>query len=231
MNSNEHLGIEIFGAPGVGKSTYIRDSGLQSSQEIYEKELDRLIKNEFKKKIYLPIPSKIAKMFRSVFQYRYDEEAFREFSSNHKEFLDLCLYVIFNSPVSVERKLRCYKLLLSAVVSWWILDDRGGIVWDESFAKVVLYACGMDPGFSNEYFAEIVKFIPKRTKYIFLDGTPEQGVMGQVNRGKYNNHLSLEEKEEKLQSAVKYRKVAEQLYTELVNNGCTVERHRSTIVV
>jgi hypothetical protein len=231
MNNNEHLSIEIFGPPGVGKSTFIRVSGLQSSQELYEKELDRFIKIEFKKKIYLPIPSKIAKMFRSVFQYRYDEVAFREFSSYYKEFLDLCLYVIFTSPVSAERKVRCYKLLLSAIVSWWILDDREGIVWDESFAKVVLYACGMDPGYSDKYFANIVKFIPKRSKYIFLDGTPEQGVIGQVNRGKYNNHLSLKEREEKLRSAEKYRKVAERLYTELVKNGCMVEIQRSTIVV
>lgn len=231
MNDERYETIEIFGAPGVGKSTFIRHHGLQSSHDIYQNELDKLIKNEFKKKVFIPIPGKVASIFRSNFKYRYDEKAIREFAAHHKEFLELCLFVIFNSPVSSERKIRCYKFIIDVILSWWLIKARDRMVWDESFAKAVVYVCGMDPKFSDRYFSDIVRVMPKRDKYIFLDATPEQGVTGQIKRNKFNNNMPESERTTRLRSAEKYRKVAEQLYAELIRNGCTVEKHMSTIDV
>jgi hypothetical protein len=225
----KYTSTEIFGAPGVGKSTFIRKNGWISSQDEYYKVLDNLIKAEFKKKIFFPPPNKIVRMFRAEIRNRLDEEAIKEFGNKHKEFLDLCVFIIFNSPISAERKIECYKFFNNAVLSWWLVKDTEGMVWDESFAKVVLYACGMQPDFSARYFSDIVSVMPKRDKYIFIDGSAEQGVKGQISRGKYNTDMSLIEHEAKMRSAEKYRGIAENLYFELLQNKNTVQKYTSKI--
>ena len=231
MEREIHTSMEIFGAPGVGKSTFIRKNGWISSHDEYHKAMDNIIKDEFKKKIFIVPPRKIVRMFRDVIRNRYDEQAIKDFGSRHKEFLDLCVFIIFNSPVSTVRKIECYKFLINAVLSWWLVSERMNMVWDESFAKVVLYACGMRPEFSDQYFSNIVRLMPKRDRYIILDGTPEQALEGQIKRGKFNNTLTLQEKKNKLRSAEKYRSVAERLCSELLDNGCLVETQMSTIIV
>jgi hypothetical protein len=142
-------GVEIFGAPGVGKSTFIRNNGFVSSQDVYHRELDKLIRKELRRKYFVPLPGKILRSFRRSFESRFDEEAVREFGEAYREFLDLCFFVIFNSPVSPERRIRCYRFLIQAILSWWLVKDREGMIWDESFAKAVLYVCGMEPEFSG----------------------------------------------------------------------------------
>jgi hypothetical protein len=117
------------------------------------------------------------------------------------------------------------------VLSWWLVEDNGNIVWDESFAKVVLYACGMAPEFSREYLADLVRIMPKREEYVLLDGTPEQSVAGQINRGKFRENMPAREREQKLLSADKYREVAHRLSIELHRSGCAVDREKSGIVV
>ena len=229
MEREIHTSMEIFGAPGVGKSTFIRKNGWISSHDEYHKAMDNIIKDDFKKKIFIAPPLKIVRMFRDVIRNRYDEKAIKEFGDRHKEFLDLCIYIIFNSPVSAERKVECYKFFINAILSWWLVEDRAGMVWDESFAKVVLYACGMKPDFSWQYFSNVVKVMPKRDKYIFMDGLPEQGVIGQINRGKFANNLTMAERETKINSSNKYRQVAEKLSEELVYCGSEVEKQFSTI--
>ena len=229
MEREIHTSMEIFGAPGVGKTTFIRKNGWISSHDEYHKALDNLIKDEFKKKIFIAPPRNIVRMFRDVIRNRYDEQAIKDFGSRHKEFLDICVFIIFNSPVSAERKVECYKFFINAILSWWLVKDRAGMVWDESFAKVVLYSCGMKPDFSDNYFRDIVRVMPKRGRYILLDGEPVQGVAGQIKRGKFDAKLSTKEKNEKLKSAEKYRSVANKLSYELLNFGCLVEKQISSI--
>jgi hypothetical protein len=229
VNVKKHISIEIFGAPGVGKSTFIKHNGYVSSWDLYHKELDSRIRNEFKKKLFIPLPDKFIRLYRGSFQNRYDEQAMSAFEEKYKEFMELCLYIIFNSPVSAERRIRCYKFLVNAVMSWWLVEEREGMIWDESFAKAVLYVCGMEPDFSEKNIYNLVSRMPKRDKYILIDGLPQQGVAGQIKRGKYYNNLSEIEKEEKLRSATKYRNMAERLSDELLHNGCIVEKHYSSL--
>jgi len=229
VNDNNKFGVEIFGAPGVGKTTFIRKNGWISSHDEYHKMLDDIARNKFKKKYFIPFPAKILRLFRETTKSSIDENAIREFEKQYKEFIDLSIFIIFNSPVSAERRIRCYKFLVNAILSWWLVEDRAGMVWDESFAKVVLYACGMKPDFSWQYFSNVVKVMPKRDKYIFMDGLPEQGVIGQINRGKFANNLTMAERETKINSSNKYRQVAEKLSEELVYCGSEVEKQFSTI--
>jgi hypothetical protein len=86
-------------------------------------------------------------------------------------------------------------------------------------------------GVFGKYFSELVRLMPKRGKYILLDGLPEQGVVGQMMRGKYNYNMSTEEVGTKLMSADKYRFIAEQLYNEFVKKRYVVEKYISTLNV
>jgi hypothetical protein len=221
--------IEIFGGGGVGKSTLIREEGWTSSREVFLQELDRLLGERLRERIFIPFPRRVLRGFRDASIYRYEEEAMRVFASDWREFVDLCLLVIFNSPVSAERRIRCYRFFMKAVLSWWLVDEQEGLIWDESFAKATMYACAMAPDFSDSYFKDVVAAMPKRGRYILLDGNPEQSVEGQTKRGKFPERMSPSEREEKLRSAAKYRAMARRLCKELRATGHTVVERSSKV--
>lgn len=75
MAGHNTSSVEIFGAPGVGKTTFIRNEGLISSQDAYYTALDSIIAKEFKAKVFVPLPSTFVRLFRTPLLPRYDELA------------------------------------------------------------------------------------------------------------------------------------------------------------